>query len=167
MGTAEANDCEIWTLQCFWAAHSKVTTAYPALTSLYLLTECSEGSPDLEALELLHQCQPWLQDRKPKNTSLNDCDYNQTYKTTSSGPEWPLFIDDKCSLWGSKQLCMLGGGDLPSPVPKKCSSTPGIACTIILHGWWRQGMSEGRETFLLAWNQPKISVSKVCVGTID
>lgn len=113
---------------------SKITTAHPALTSLYLLTECSEGSPDLEALKLLHQCQPRLQDRKLRRTSLNYCEYSQTYKMVWSGTEEPpgsLMANTSYSV----KIAVYAGldGNLPLPVTKIFSSTPGLACNVILH----------------------------------
>lgn len=69
----------------------------------------------------------------------------------------PYECQHSCVCWG--------GVNLPPPVPKKRPSTPGLASTRILHGWYRRGMSEGREPFSLVWNQPKISVREVSVGT--
>lgn len=40
------------------------------------------------------------------------------------------------SYEGQNNCVCYGCVDLPPPVPKKCSSTPGLACTIILHGRW-------------------------------
>lgn len=69
---------------------------------------------------------------------------------SQNGP-WSLMVN---APYECQNSCVCWGGCLPPLVPKKCSSAPGLACTRILHGWCREGMSEGRKRFSLFWNQP-------------
>lgn len=73
--------------------------------------------------------------------SLNGCDYNKT--DNLFGPEWPMVMDGKGSSWVSKQLCVLGVGDLPPPIPDTCLCSR--ACLHCSPWLVTQRRSEGRE----------------------